>query len=229
MRRNYISPEYLYKRVNGTFNMIEKSSFFGSKMIDIEDYISIKSKEILYYQNLNKEQIDFKLESSLLPSVFSSIIEKRTSHTISIDGSQSSSQKSNNTKWNINIPLNVVLSNYIFALLKSSRTFEGVKNEYTLYNDVDVAIKFYISNNIISRYQIDTIDFYVSYNNILTKEVLQYQSTFNPKIESPENLMSRISTTYDYNKSNVLLSFNQEKSSLNYTFDYYFNLNFIKI
>ena len=46
MRRTYISPEFIYQKVNGTFNMQEHSSFFGSKMIEIDDEIVIKNDNI---------------------------------------------------------------------------------------------------------------------------------------------------------------------------------------
>ena len=37
MKRSYISPEVNYKPYRGTNNMLEERSFFGSKMMDIED------------------------------------------------------------------------------------------------------------------------------------------------------------------------------------------------
>jgi len=61
MRRDYISPEYKSVRVYGTFNMLEESNFFGSKMLEIEDSIIISNQEIIYYQNENGEQIDYSI------------------------------------------------------------------------------------------------------------------------------------------------------------------------
>ena len=46
MRRTYISPEFDYKPIFGTMNMLEQSSFFGSKMLEIEDKIDIKNENI---------------------------------------------------------------------------------------------------------------------------------------------------------------------------------------
>ena len=68
MRRSYISPEFKYDKVFGTYNMLEQSSFFGSKMLEIEDTISISNQSILYYQTSNKEQLDISVENSL-PSI----------------------------------------------------------------------------------------------------------------------------------------------------------------
>ena len=69
MRRNYISPEYKYVTKGGTFNMLEQTSFFGSKMIDIQDRISISNENVIYYQNsnfeqLNKEHLYYKIRQS---------------------------------------------------------------------------------------------------------------------------------------------------------------------
>ena len=57
MRRNYISPEYDYVKVYGTYNMTEQSSFFGSKMLKIDDSVSLDNQNLIYYQNINDEQI----------------------------------------------------------------------------------------------------------------------------------------------------------------------------
>jgi hypothetical protein len=51
MRRSYISPEFDHNDVYGTFNMIEESNFFGSKMLEIEDSIYIDVQNLIYYQN----------------------------------------------------------------------------------------------------------------------------------------------------------------------------------
>ena len=56
MRRNYISDEFKSNIVNGTLTMVEKSSFFGSKMMSIDDEILVDSSNIIYYQNNKSEQ-----------------------------------------------------------------------------------------------------------------------------------------------------------------------------
>jgi hypothetical protein len=47
MRRTYISPEYQKRAVYGTLNMVEESTFFGAKMLEIEDTISIDNQDII--------------------------------------------------------------------------------------------------------------------------------------------------------------------------------------
>ena len=88
MRRNYISPEFLNNKIYGTYNMIEESNFFGSKMMDIEDMITIDTQDIIYYQKSNGEQIDFAIESSIQANSYSSSVSKQNNHTLVIDSSQ---------------------------------------------------------------------------------------------------------------------------------------------
>ena len=76
MRRNYISPEYQTKSVQGTLNMLEESTFFGAKMLEIEDSISIDNLDIIYYQTLVGEQLDYSIESSLDSYIYSSSLDK---------------------------------------------------------------------------------------------------------------------------------------------------------
>ena len=51
MRRTYISPEYYYNNVYGTFNMVEESNFFGAKMLEVEDMIPIDKQDISNNKN----------------------------------------------------------------------------------------------------------------------------------------------------------------------------------
>ena len=118
MRRTYISPEFKYEKVYGTFNMLEQSSFFGSKMLEIEDSITIGQQSILYYQTSNKEQLDASVENSLPSIVYNSSDDKLANHTLLKDEAQSAYELDNNTKWILDINLNNILSNYIFATLK---------------------------------------------------------------------------------------------------------------
>ena len=50
MRRTYISPEFLNKRVNGTLNMVEESNFFSAKMLEVEDSILIANENIIWHE-----------------------------------------------------------------------------------------------------------------------------------------------------------------------------------
>ncbi len=229
MRKNYISPEFAYNNVFGTYNMVEHSSFFGSKMLEIEDSISIVDNNIIYYQNLKNEQFDLQIENSLAPIIYNSSIDKNSNHTLTIDESQSNSQLDNQSRWILNIDLESILSNYIFASLKQGRTFEGVKNNMTIYNDVNVSMREYISKNVLDRYKYSKIELYLRYNDLRGQNVLRFKNNWNTTIISDTNLVKRLETNTEYDYSSTRVLFNQEKASTQYSFDYYFNIFFDKI
>lgn len=229
MRRSYISPEFIYSKVNGTLNMSEQSSFFGSKMIDIDDYIQIKNENIIYYQLSSNEQIDIISENSLPQKVYDTVLDKKLSHALIIDESQSESQKNNNTKWILNIQLRSVLRNYLFSTLKKYRTFEGVKNNMTKYNDVNSSITEYIDLNILNRYKFKSIDMYVSYVDLLMLNGLKYNNQYDANIENVNNIFKKIQTETEQDEKSMKIYFTQEKNSSLYAFKYYYNLYYEKI
>ena len=229
MRRHYISPEYNSIRVYGSFNMVEESNFFGSKMLEIEDSFSITNQEIIYYQNANGEQLDFSIESSLQSLNYSAITDKQQNHTLVIDESQPIYQKIENTRWILTIDLEKIIKNYIFANLKKFRTFEGVKKELTLYDDINVAIKKYIDFNVYDRYKVQSIDLYVSYQSLRNQNILRLKNNWNKNITISENLLTKVQTEYSTNNSTARLIFNQEKPSQEFSYDYFFNVNLLKL
>jgi hypothetical protein len=228
MRRTYISPEYYNNNVYGTFNMVEESNFFGAKMLEVEDKISIEKQDIIYYQKLNGEQIDLLIESSLTSYVYSSSDDKLSNHTLIIDESQSKYQLEKDTKWVMDININEILSNYLFATLKRYRTFEGVKNDMNKYNDVDIAIRNYIKYNVLDRYKYKSIDLFINYKDMREQSLLRYKNDWN--INTPVSTkLTKIQTETSFDDSSIKLTFNQEKPSSEYNFDYYFNILFEKI
>jgi len=230
MRRNYISPEYTYNNVYGTFNMVEESSFFGSKMLQISDSILVDNNSLIYCENLNNEQLDLKIESTLPSIIYDPSVDKLSNSTLSIaTQSQSTYQLSNQTVWNLNINLNQILTNYIFATLKQNRTFEGISNNMTSNNSVDFAINEYISNNILNRYQYSGITMYLTYNSLTASNTLKYQNTWTPSIISDSNLLNGLKTTTSYNYSTLTGTFTQLQPSSGFSFNYYFNLLFNRI
>lgn len=229
MRRNYISNEYVNSVIQGTYNMIEESNYFGSKMLEIEDNIYLADQNLIYYQQPNGEQFDISIESSLTSVVYSASSDKNENHTIKFDLSQSISQKNNNTKWIIEINMSNILSNYLFAILKRYRTFEGIKTNMTLNNDVNTAIKKYVDKNVVNRYKYKSLDFYVNYTDLKNQNVLQFINKWEPNISIESNKSKKIQTELSYDNSNLKLIYSQEKPSKDYSFQYYFNILFEKI
>lgn len=227
MRRSYISPEFEHRFQFGSYNMMEKSSFFGSKMLEIDDSIDITSQNIIYYQNIKKEQIDSGIETSLPPISYSSSISKKENHIMSIDYSQSISQKETNTMYNLEISYIKILRDFLFATIKEARTFEGFKSQMSYYGDVDFSIKEYIDKNILSRYKFDRIDLYLSYKDLRDQNVLIFSNEWNIDAFKEVNQLSRFQSLE--NDSILKINFSQEKPSKLFSFDYYFNLFWKKI
>ncbi len=231
MRRTYISPEFEYSRVYGTFNMKEESSFFGSKMLEIEDILDLNNQSIIYYQNLNKEQIDLEIETSLSPVVYSLSDDKKNNHTLVLDDNQSESQRNSQTKYVMTIQLRTILENYLFATLKQYRTFEGVRNVMCSNNNVNFSIKEYISKNILDRYKFEKVELYLRYVDLRDQNVRRFINNWysSDDIIVKENLLSKIQTETEFDESSVKVLFNQEKSSQQYSFEYYFKLSWVKL
>jgi hypothetical protein len=243
MRRSYISPEFDYSRVYGTLNMREESSIFGSKMLEIEDSLLINNQSLVYFQSLKREQIDLSIESSLTPVSYNAGEDKLLNHTLIIDPSQGVTQKDTTTKYILSIDLKNILTNYIFSTIKSFRTFEGVKNEMTIFNDVDFAIRDYIIKNVLDRYALKRVDLYLRFKDITNQGVLRYDNVWagsKSKVTNRSALLPidvtqnqyqlksfQSKTEFDY--SSTIITFNQQQKSSEFCFDYFFNLYYEKI
>jgi hypothetical protein len=228
MRRNYISSEYTKTNVYGTFNMLEESNFFSGKMLEIEDNVSIINEDIIWYQRLNGEQLDFTTESSLNSIVYSSSLSKQKNHKLILDEKQSDFQLNRNTKWILDIPLSTILSEYIFANLKRWRTFEGLKTDYTLEKDVNIAMLKYISSNVLTRYRFTKIELFIHYKDLRSDNLLKLKNTWNNNLNR-NNLFNKIETITDFDEKNIKVLFEQQKSSSDFNFEYFFNVYFQKI
>lgn len=241
MRRTYISPEYDYSRIYGTFNMKEESSIFGSKMLEIDDTIIIDDQSLVYFQSSTKEQLDLTIESSLTPISYSSSEDKRVNHTLVIDPSQSASQRDSNTQYILTIDLKTILSNYIFATLKRWRTFEGVRNDMTKNGDIDFAMREYILKNVIDRYKLNGVELYLKYIDIQSQNILKFDnlwagysneyrtSSLPADIGTSQYQLKKFQSQTEFDYSSTVITFSQEKKSSEFCFDYFFKLFYEKI
>jgi hypothetical protein len=228
MRRTYISPEFKNNKVYGTYNMFEESNFFCGKMLEIEDFVYIENQDLIYYQKSTGEQLDIIIESSLQSYVYSSPTSKKDNHKLKLDETQPAYQKNNNTRWILEVNLKEIFYNYIYSILKKYRTFEGLRNEMTTENDVNVAIKKYITNNILPRYKFNKIDLLVESQSLRDQDILRYKNNWKPSLTS-SNLLSKIQTETAFDDSIIKVTFNQERSSEDYCINYFFNLLYEKI
>jgi len=231
MRRSYISPEFEYNRVFGTLNMKEESSFFGSKMLEIEDSLELHNQGIVYFQNLLNEQLDLDVEKTSNPIIYLVGDDKKTNHTLVLDDSQNDFQKNGLTKYIITIDLKAILENYLFAILKQYRTFEGVRNSMCSTKDVNFSIRNYITKNVVDRYKFDKIELYVRYQDLRDQNLRRYSNVWasDESISVKEYLNSKVQTDTEFDFSSIRVLFNQEKSSQEYNFEYYFKLFWVKL
>lgn len=227
MRRSYMSPEFINNRVNGTLSMIEESNFFSARMLEIEESILIDNIDVLWYQSQNKEQLDLSIESSLLPYIYSPSEDKVQNLSLKIDPNDTTIGQRRNTRWIFEINIQKILINYLYATLKKFRTFEGVKNNQTINNDVDVAIINYIKNNILNRYRFKQIDLYLVNRDINEEGLIKSKNNWNINLPK-ESLIKNYQTVVNSDESVVKLLFLQLNSN-EYIFEYYYNILFERI
>ncbi len=226
MRRNYISEEFKYDKVNGTLSMNEKSSFFGSKMMIIDDEIHIDSTNIVYYENNKSEQINIQIEQTYDPLYINMNDIKKGNSYVYMDSNGFSDI--NNSNWIIEIDYKKILLEYIFGRLKNARTFEGIYVENTLNNSVDLAIRKYIQLNILNRYVYNSVDIYISYNDLNVEGNFKYVNKFNVNINNDLNKCNEIEKKY-IDDNIIKLKFKLNKDSSKYSFDYYFDIKYNRI
>jgi len=244
VKSNLILKKFSVNSVPGTMNQKELRTFFGGKMIYTEDNIYINDDAIKFSQVINDttngnngyQYYDINTIPETWETNFNENLSdlKENNQTIS-KYSQTESDKNNNTRWQINVNGSKILKDYLFFKIKEQRVFKIIRQSDIYSNDINNAIYDYINNNIFSRYRLDTIKFYVKYNDIIKQTiynniVLQYNPKFNPDAYKSENLINISIQGYDpYKFDNIVILYNQNKSSDQYNFDYYFDINFTKI
>jgi len=237
MKSNLMIKKYIVESDNGTKNMKTIKSFFGTKLIDIEDSIIIDNKSIRYsdingYQYFNIEYLGATENEQLIDLTDL----KNTYHTISLQ-TQSIIDIENSTKWSIDIDIKNILKKYLFGKIKESRTFKTIKTIDTKNSDIDDSIYSFIDYNILNRYELDKIDFYVKYtnfntSNVFNNNIIQYNPIFIDILYNDTYLIKNynlIKKDQFENLTNIKILFNQIKPSTDYKFDYYFNINYKKI
>jgi hypothetical protein len=166
-------------------------------MLEIDDNLNIKNDNIVYYQLSNGEQLDLNSESNLPQIVYDAVIDKKNNHKLFLDESQSDSDKDSNARWILDIQLQSVLRDYIFATMKKWRTVEGVKNNMTMNNNVNASIKEYIDKNVLSRYKFTKVELFLQPVDLLTIGGLKYGNSFDVTIESPTTIYTKFQTETD--------------------------------
>lgn len=229
MKRTYISPEFDYRPVYGTYTMIDTYSFFGSVMMRVEDKIEILDQNLTFNQLQTGEQLDEASELILPQIIYDTSTNKSLNHTLELAVDQTEFQKENSAKWILTIEAKDILRNHFFAILKSSRTFEGLKNEHVLSGNVDQAIFEYINNNILKKYAFKELNLYLDYVDLCNDDTLQYLNAFDQTIVQESLKLSTLEQSVSSDESIITLRFNQAKPAYNFSYKYYFNLYYEKL
>lgn len=254
MKENLILKQFTKENVNGTFNLLEEETFFGSKVMEIEDDIIINDKSVQYFQYFytpitsddvtgqtlakNNGYQYFELSQFVEDLFILDVVDlKLNNHTI-IKTQQNEIDEKNNTKWLINIDIKNTLKEYLFSKIKERRTFKSLKYTNFLNNNINESVYNYIIQNLLDRYEFNYIDFYIKYTNITSNTIYsnltlkQYDPQFDSSIELLDNRVTNVNVeinNYIDSLAPVKINYFQTKPSTEYKFDYYFNIHFRKI
>ncbi|MFW6226295.1 MAG: hypothetical protein ACOC3V_05000 [bacterium] len=238
MKNDLIITRFKTETMVGTMNPKDVKTFFGSKMVNIEDTINIDNSEIQYsevfdidFEENNGYQYfdDFNnVENIYLINLYD---VKRTNQNISLV-QQSSIDIRNNTQWRIDINWKNILSDYIFYKLKNRRTFKSIKYTDVLNENINLFIRDYIKDNLINRYEFSEIRFYVKYYDLEEGDEfrdpnLLFTPNFVNDIKEDKYFVKNINTNIIDNILRV--NYKQVQPSTDKKFNYYFDLIFRKI
>jgi len=247
MKNNLMIRKYDTSKTKGVKSSLEVKSFFGGKLIDIEDIIYVNNTSIQYSEVVDKINIKndhfqnydnniLQPESIILKSLDD---VKYENHSIDIytQNDPKLDSKNQNFEWIFMINAKNILREYLFLRLKESRVFKTIKSEDLIERNINTYINNYIDINLLNRYNIYDISFYASYFNvstestIYTKQVLKGPN-FNKGVFNETNRIKNINIiTSDYlnNLDTVKIIFNQIKDYRQYKFDYYYTISYKKI
>lgn len=240
MKSNLILKKFTTNAIPGTMNQQELRTFFGGKILYSEDNIYINNDAIAFSQvvtdyNYGYQYYDYDNITNWETQFYENLTDlKGNNQSISLF-SQNALSLTNNTIWQININGSTILRDYLFFKIKEQRVFKKINSDEVYSNNINNAIYEYVNYNIFSRYRLDKIDFYVSYYDIQKQSIydtikLQYNPNFNVDVYKKENLSNMNVVGYDpYKFDTITIQYNQSKPSTQYSFDYYFDLNFTKI
>ena len=241
MKSNLMLKKFSVNSVPGTMNQTELRTFFGGKIIYSEDNININDDSINFSQVVGDYNNGFQYyDKDTIPEMWETQFYenltdlKENSQKISLYN-QSSSNLTDNTRWQIIINGSSILKDYLFFKIKEQRVFKIINANEVYSNNINNAIYEYITNNIFGRYRLEKIDFYVNYYDIKKQTIydsikLQYNPKFNVNVYKEENLINKSVVDFNpYKFDTITIQYNQSKPSTQYSFDYYFNLSFTKI
>lgn len=238
MKSDLIITRFKTEPIIGTKSVTEPKTFFGSKMIDIEDQIIIDESNIQYSEIFNTGEtnnngyqyyndIDY-LEKTYLVNLS---YTKYSYHSMDLM-SQTDMDLQNNTNWTLSISWKEILIDYLFYKLKEYRTFKCIKYTDILSENINLYIRDYIKTNLVNRYQFSKLILYIEYlpldnDDINIKPNLQFDPIFTVDVKKDINIIKNVNATvFD---ELISVKYKQTQSSKTTKFNYYFDLVLTKI
>lgn len=233
MKSDLIISRYKTDNVIGTKSSYDPRTFFGSKMIDIEDVINVDDSLVQYSEVFDIEDRrnngyqyydDFDNVEKIYLTDLSKV--KDNLHTITL-ASQTETDLRLNTNWNMLIRWKDILIEYLYLRIKEARTFKTIKFDDVLSENINLYIRNYISNNLLNRYNFGNINFYIKYFDLDSgDEDIDPNLVFNPvydvNIRNNENIVSNVNTTIYPDV--ISIDYKQTKPSQTSKFHYYFDI-----
>jgi len=247
MKDSLMLKKYKTENVNGTFNLKEEKTFFGTKVMDIEDEIHIIDKSIQYFQvmktgtpeEMRNNGYQFSQINQFEETLFiMDIVQIKNQHHNIKKTLQNQQDEKFNTRWEININIKNILIEYLFGKIKNARTFKSLSYKNFSSKNINKSIYEYINNNLLDRYEFSSIDLYIKYidikdNVIYTSEAIkQFDPLFNQSIEYPEYQVTNANMKLDLyldKLAPITVNYYQTEPSSDFKFDYYYNIHYKKI
>jgi len=239
MKSDLIITRFKTEPIIGTKETNDVKTFFGSKMVDVEDVIIIDDSKIQFSEYFktgtteNNNGYQYYNDIDNLENIYlvNLIDIKFNNHNVNLV-SQSTIDLKNNTQWTINISWKNILREYIYYQLKNRRTFKCIKYTDVLSENINLFIRNYIEDNLVNRYQFSQLNFYVEYIDLnMGDEYNNPQLLFNPiytiDVKKDANLIKNTnSTVFD---ETLIVNYKQTEPSTKMKFNYYFELIMTKI
>lgn len=237
MKSDLIITRFKTEPIVGTMDSKDVKTFFGSKMVNVEDTVNIDNSEIQYsevfdpdFEENNGYQYfeDFDgVETIYLINLYD---VKKRNQTITLI-QQPIVDIRNNTQWQININWKQILSDYIFYKLKNRRTFKSVRFTDVLNESINLFIRDYIEDNLINRYEFSEIHFYVKYMDLEEGDEfddpnLLFTPEFVNDIKEEKYFVRNINANVI--DDTLRVNYKQVQASTLKKFNYYFDLIFTK-
>lgn len=238
MKNNLILSKYKTEKVQGTKAVYDNRTFFGSKMIDIEDVIFVDNSVVQYSEvfdiiDKRNDGYQYYVDINEVEKNYLMMLDelKNNNQTLTLL-SQNTIDLAINTNWVLLIDWKTILKEYLFYKLKEVRTFKTITYKDITKENINLYIHDYINENIIDRYDFLKIDLYIEYFELDQYEKdddvkLSYNPIFDVSVRKEANKISNINSMKVGDLLNI--KYKQTKSSKLMMFKYYFDLYITRV